>query len=347
MKSSGHNIAEPAVGWEDDPRWLQLPPAKRKAAADRMGGIQEYLSLPKATAADADRLADRLGLKRTRFFELVRIWKRTRHPVDLVPYKEPVVVKAPMMDSQRREIAKAAVARALAGVGDRTPREVIRRVREQWPAEHGRFPGRDTVLRIVRGLDDGAQPTFRREGGDVAHSFGDVIVVDHTVPDIFVESVGGPSRSFLTLAMDLMTGTAAGAWLALEPPGPAAVEAALRDAERRSASLDAGSTRPRISLAAEFGAEWTALLGRLAAAGLSATSRRMKSLNYGSAVRRVMGDRLGRVRLIAREGPARSAAFDPVTHVALSLDEARKLIDHGIAQQAATIQNPRRLDIGF
>jgi len=326
----------------DHPRWLQLSPEKRATALERMEAIDAYSKLARPNTEVADKIAAELGLKRSRFFELLRTWRRTGSPIDLVPFGNPVQQERSVMPEERAERVRQVVAQAIAATPARRPKDILAAAAKLWGSAAP--PAATTFRRYVdAALRNSAKAATKphelpTEGNERARAYGEVLVVDHTAPNLFVDGPLGPQRPLLSVACDLFTGTVAGWSLALEHPTPAAVLAALQDVERRA---QAGKPRtvvvPRLLISAAYGAEWRDLLATLSRAGLVVSSKITPALGYGGPSRRILGTAIGRLRLLARKAHAEDfgrSEFDANRDRVLTLDETCQLIQANIDEAA-------------
>lgn len=323
--------------WRDNPRWLELTLEKRAAALTRMEVIKRYLALERRSAEQADSFAAELGIGRSRFYGLCKVWERTGSPVSLAPYSEPVVPKRPSVKAERAAEIETRIGSALGSTRDRTPNVIVDKVARGW-GDKTKPPARETlrrfVLQAIAREETESGEVIRREANEVARWFGEVIVFDHCLVDIFAEQRPFPRRPTLTLAIDLFTGAPIGHAVALSPPSADMVVAAIDDATLRSASLSGSPVRPRIVFGSSYAADWTRLIQRFQSSGIVMSGRRSPELPFGAPTARLIGPRLGRLRLLARAGheeDGATAGFDPATHPVLSLEQARSVIVTNLA----------------
>ena len=323
--------------WRDDPRWLELTLEKRAVALTRMEVIKRYLALERRSAEQADRFAAELGIGRSRFYGLCKLWERTGSPVPLAPYSEPVVPKRPSVKAERVAEIEARIGSALGSTCERTPNVIVDAVARGW-GDQTKPPARETlrrfVLQAIAREETENGEVIRREANEVARRFGEVIVFDHCLVDIFAEDRPSPRRPTLTLAIDLFTGAPIGHAVALAPPSADMVVAAIVDATLRSAKLGGAAVRPRIVFGSTYAADWTRLIKRFQSSGIVMSGRRSPELPFGAPTARLIGPRLGRLRLLARAGheeDGATAGFDPATHPVLSLKQARSVVVTNLA----------------
>lgn len=171
-----------------------------------------------------------------------------------------------------------------------------------------------------------------------ARRFGEVLVIDHLAVDLFVEAGGRAERLLATLAIDLATGAVVGGVLNMGAPRPAHVADVLQAARLRTEALKGKAERPRLSLNATFASEWTGLISRLTGAGLPTAVTRTSRLQLGAPGQRLLGGRLGRLKLVPRNGHRAdlgASEFDPSRNHAVTIDEARRVLDADLSADGA------------
>jgi len=331
--------------WRNDPRWLSLAPDKQIVALARMDAVTHYLDGARS-AANAAAHAAGLNIGQSRFYGLCQAWREAGTPLVLAPYRDPVVPQHPSVRRERAAEILKKVTAALSGTRDRTPGAIVAAVAGSWGAGTP-SPSRETLRRFVEReiarQDTTASDTLRREGNEVARTFGEVLVVDHVLVDLFTSDAAPPQRPFLSLAIDLFTGAPVGHGLSLERPSPEAVMVALLKAARSSANFANAPIRPRIVLNSAYGPEWSALIDSIKDAGLVLNGRRSPNLSFGSPTARLLGMRLARVRLLPRAGHdplGTTAGYDPARHPILTLDQARDVV-WASAEQAVAAMTTR------
>jgi len=289
-----------------DPAWLGLPEAKKAIARHRGAVFDSYDRLVRPSPNDLSLALGELGLGRTRFYALMKLWKRNRRLLDLVPHAE---------------------ARGSRGEGDATVATAA--------------AASAIVSRVLRGEADvtatGSRPfslNMRSGEGAVAQRFGEFLVVDHTHPDLFVKQGDDELRPELTLIIDLLTTTVLGSDLHVGGPTPAAVGRALSDAVERVERLAPKSdmVSPTIMLPTDWDPAWAALTDTLGAAGAVVSARRSAKLHRGHVTMRLIGGRLDTVKLLSRRPrhDFRTAKSVQTRHAVLTLDEARVVLDAAI-----------------
>lgn len=303
MKERGLTSA-PAAD-HDDPTWLGQPEAKKAVALRRGLVFDSYDRLERPSQDDLLLALGELGLGRTRFYSLMRLWKRNRRLLDLVPHAD---------------------ARGRRGIDD---------------SDAAAKAASSIVSRVVDGAVDvtttGPHPfslNMKSSGGVVAEQFGEFLVVDHTHPDLFVKLADEEIRPELTLIIDLLTTTVLGSDLHVGGPTPAAVGRALSDAVERVERLAprAGMVSPTVMLPTDWDPGWTTLTRELGAAGAVVSARRSAKLHRGHVTMRLIGGRLDTVKLLSRRPrhDFKTARSVDTRHAVLTLDEARVVLDAAI-----------------
>jgi hypothetical protein len=344
-------------GYRDDPRWLRLSEERRALALGRAEVLASYDALPRRSAEAADEHAARLSLGRSRFFDLLRIWRRTGNPVDLAPHAEPSTKPRTRMDDGRRRKMEQVVEKAVTESKERSPATILAAAARLWTG--GKPPSSSTLRRQIDKVlsEERTRPqrissrSLRSEGDERAGDHGEVVVVDHTAPAFYVDAGDAKVRPTLTLAVDLFTGSVEGYSLSSGLPAPAMVVQALEDAERRGACGRDGraTVRPRLVVSVAQSPEWRDMVAWLKRAGLPVTIR----TGYGVRIRRLVGPTMGDVRLHARKAHDLEQGrrdYDPSRDVVLTMAEARMVIEEGISRANEGLFThvvPRRIVVGL
>lgn len=289
----------------NDPRWLAMPEAKKAIALRRASVFDNYGSLVRPSPDDLASALGELGLGRTRFYSLMRLWKRNRRLLELVPHAEPRVSGGAGATSAAAEAADEIVSRVV----------------------HGAVVGATAGNRSF-------SLNMKSGEGVVAERFGEYLVVDHTHPDLFVRLGEEEVRPELTLVIDLLTTTVLGSDLHVGGPTPAAVGRALVDAVDRADRLAPGNDTiaPTIMLPTDWDPAWAELAHELGAAGAVVSPRRSAKLHRGHVTMRLIGGRLDTVKLLSRRPrhDFRTARSVDTRHAVLTLDKAQVVLDAAI-----------------
>jgi hypothetical protein len=340
-----------------DPRWLLLGADKRAVATKRAEVLAAYEALQRRSAEKASEHAAKLSISRSRFFDLLRIWRRTGNPIDLVPHAEPLTQGRSAMDADRLRRVRAVIDKAIAETGTRAPRMIMAAAARLWiggnPPSHTTLRRHmDKALAAEVGTRAHSRPgTLVNEGYDRASQYGEVLVVDHTAPDIFVDSGDGPVRPTLTLAFDLHNGFVEGYAISTGLPEPALAVRAIEAAETGSDTrpVDAETVRPRLVLSGEPTSQWRELARWLERLDMRVTMR----IGYGAPTRRRVGATMGPLRLHARKAHALDqgrSEFDPIKHAVLTIAEARTVVEAAVTEANGNLLEhvtPRRIVFGL
>lgn len=308
---------------EKDPAWLALPETKKAVARSRALVFDEYTALAVPSQGDLAEAMAALNLGRTRFYSLLRKWTRRRSLIDLAPH-----------------------------VRGRS------RVEEGIADEAGRA-GDEIVARVIEGAAlkrDATVPPFslnaKSPTGHVAHSFGEVLVIDHPRPDLFVAADDAEFRPSLSLVIDLFSTTVLGSRVYRGDPTADEVRQAIVDAVNRTGSLAPAGNRipPTILLPADWSTQWRELEKVLKQAGADVVVRRSPKLHRGHVSRRLVGTRIDEVKLLTRQPrhDFRTAKSVPSRHAVLSIEDARLVIDAAIARRNGRLMPgtwPAQLDL--
>lgn len=339
-----------------DPEWLRTPAHRRLKALSRLAAIAEYENIARERhpgVSDVKRLADGIGMSQRLFYSLLEDWARERSIFSLIPWAGRQHARNQKLDEAVRINLIDAVATSSTKPEVRTPRDILAEVLRTWPSDGTSPPSEQTIRAYIDdtiGAGSGrANPFSMNSGGPDEKLFerattpGEVIIIDHTAPDIFVCHEGakddldddGAVRPTLGLAIDLFTQVPVGIALGRGMPGPETVREVLRDAERRTShgyALGVGK-HTRVMLATTGGKEWRDLVADLATAGVRATARWSPRLHFGGPTKRLIGRRLGKVSLLGRKLHKTDGGrdeFDERKHALMTMDQARIVIEDGV-----------------
>lgn len=354
--------------FKDDPRWLALPLARRDKALRRALAMHGYDGEPEPGLRTIKPVAQALGMSVRQVYDLRTRWEADGRTIfTMVPGAGRPVVRNPKLDPDVQAALTEAVAGAAAKLASRTPRAMLAQVLEDWPRDRFAPPTEQTIRSYVAahlqgGVGEGPfslnVSSAPQEDAEHAERHGEVLVIDHVSPEIFVEEPRAEAkdrprgreeegadpatvlaRPTLTLAIDLATATVLGFAMDVAPPHAGLVTDALRDAEQRTATAASapGTIKPRLVLATTSGPDWRALVRTLSDADVTAAIRWTPRLHHGGPTRRLIGKRLGDLPLWARKSHARdqgASEFDPERHPLVTLDQARAIVADAIARHA-------------
>ncbi|RZK02408.1 MAG: hypothetical protein EOO76_07090 [Novosphingobium sp.] len=349
---SGHTLA--AMGKLDDfvrdPRWLTLPIGKRTIGQRRLKAILEYEKHAKPGDAEAQAAARKMGLTSSQFYKLLARWREARSVFALLPYTTAPSKVDPKLSSFLKGFIEATIPEhRIYSVS-----AVIAQVKEDWPQDLER-PSDITLRRYInRAFDEmaklSAPPRVSKssrlqKANQLANSYGQRLVIDHTGLDIFVldnrsrgDPLGDdlPRLPLLTLAMDVFSQTVLGYAISYFSPGPQQVLDVMKDVEDRSARAaptEKQAILPDLVLSCTRQAEWSLLIERIRAAGIAADVRRADRLHFGGPIKRIIGSEVGMIPLSRNKGhdlESASKHFDPENSRLVSEDELRDLIEKGM-----------------
>lgn len=332
----------------DDPAWLRLPLARRTEAMSRLDAVLELEALEGRGGPDfgaVSAIAKKHEISRNVLYKAQLAWCKRQSIWSLVPFADTVHVRMPRLDDDVRETLWRTIDGALLELPEASARQVVARVQDTWPGGRS-APSEPTIRAHVAARMEvgvGARPFALVVGsepqeGVTASAQGDVTVIDHTTPDLFVEVATQPVRTTLTLAIDLHTTTVAGLRLNLAGPDPTTVLATVGDAiETTVKGRPLRGARPKLLLMTTSGRAWRELPGRLDEAGFEVRQTWSQNLRHGRATARLVGYGLGPVRLLARRTP--EDAFDAKRHALLTPEQA-----DAVLRDAAETHNRRRLE---
>jgi putative transposase len=339
--------------YQDDPEWLWTPAHRRAKALARLGAIAKYERIAKERepgVADIDRLASSIGESQRSFYKLLGEWSRERSIFSLIPWAGRASAHNPKLEDAVRVNLMDSVWKAATGPDARTPRDILAEVLRTWPKDGTSPPSEQTIRAYIADTVGSAagrsNPFSLNSGGpsydlfEIASHPGEVVVIDHTAPDLFVCREGAEGepddedrvRPALSMAIDLHTQIPVGIALGLGMPTAESVREVLRDAERRSeggSALGLGK-HTRIMLSTTGGKQWRKLVADLAAAGVRANIRWSPRLHFGGPTTRLIGRRLGKVPLVGRKLHKASGGredYDARKHALVTMDQARIIIE--------------------
>jgi hypothetical protein len=134
---------------DDDFDLVGINPMRWPEIRRRIAAVQEYVALPRPNAADRDRIAAELGLSRSTFLNLVRIWRMHRSPAKLAGLSAKKG-RARRTISSLPVTSVAEVQRTIDDVGTTTSNTVIiREVRERLRKRRLTQPSDQTLTNMI------------------------------------------------------------------------------------------------------------------------------------------------------------------------------------------------------
>jgi len=327
---------------QNDPNWLRLPLERRDKAVDRLEVLLAYEQEESGLLSAAEAAAKRLNITTRQFYGILKAWRARRSVWSLVPYSGRTTAKVPKLDPEVAAQLTAAIETAALSGTLRSPHAIVGHVLENWPQDLP-SPSHPTVRahvdRQIRSGVLGERPLRLNDSGDpqeeieTASAFGEVLVLDHTAPDIFLDGEVR-RRPVLTLAIDLYARVPIGFAIGEDKPNAGLVLEALRDAELRSARrANDGRIKPRLVLATTTAPEWRDLAKSISEAGITAAIRWAPRLHAGGPTSRLIGSELAGIPVRARKVHAIKRAptdFDRKRHPLLTLDQAQIVIGDAV-----------------
>lgn len=326
-----------------DAAWLRLPLERRWQAVRRHAALEEYKA-GEATMERAQRLAAEAGISVSSLYKLLPKWDKKDGPDiwALVPYTRSIYDGrsrlAPDTENMLHRLIDAAMKNGIKGtVG------IAAEVIANWPEDGPAIPNPTTVRSHVDsrgGFDSVEKGTISlntglhaQETADTATHYGEVLVIDHSAADFFIEDSKSPKRATLTFAIDLHTATIAGRCVSKREPAPYMVTAALDDAQRRGGRTHGEAVRPRLLYAATNGDDWRSLVETIDERGLKSKVRWGTRLHFGGPIRRMIGTSLDDIKLHSRKKHHQSNhqdRFDPKKHALVTIEEAQMVLNYAI-----------------
>lgn len=326
-----------------DPRWLKLPAGRRQRALRRHEALLEYREGPE-NMDRAQIAADKAGMSLSSLYKLLPKWEGPAGPDiwALVPYARSTYLGQPRLDPETERTLHSLIEEAVAD-GVRGTVGISGEVVSRWPDAGPAMPASSTIrdhvdsrggfASVEKGTISLNTGRHAQETADTATTYGEVLVIDHSAIDLFLDHRKAPRRATITLALDLFSASIAGACISERAPDPALVVAALDDAGRRSSQSGGTAIKPRLLFSATNGEGWRALVEKIGQRGLTAKVRWGTRLHFGGPIRRIVGTKLADLRLLSRKSHSRSAAkdrFDPAVHALVTLEEARLVLNDAI-----------------
>ncbi|NCP18373.1 MAG: hypothetical protein GW855_04335 [Erythrobacter sp.] len=326
-----------------DPRWLKLPAGRRERALRRHEALLEYREGPE-NMDRAQIAADKAGMSLSSLYKLLPKWEGPAGPDiwALVPYARSTYLGQPRLDPETERTLHSLIEEAVAD-GVRGTVGISGEVVARWPDGGPAMPASSTIRdhvdsrggfeSVERGTISLNTGRHAQETADTATAYGEVLVVDHSAIDLFLDHPKAPRRATVTLALDLFSASVAGACISEGLPHPDLVMAALDDAGKRSSQSSGTAIKPRLLFSATNGKGWRTLVERVGQRGLIAKVRWGTRLHFGGPIRRMIGTKLVDLRLLSRKSHSRSGAkdrFDPAVHALVTIEEARLVVNDAI-----------------
>lgn len=316
--------------------------------------IRPLAAATRIPAARLTRVCRDLGLKRTRLYEVIALYRAA-------PVVSSLLDTVPGQEKGRRRLpaeVEGIIETAIRDTYRRRERPTLRALHDrvcQLCHEAGICaPSRKAVGRRVQQADEmavcrdreGAKAARQRFSPVVQEYQSDyafqIVQIDHTLVDLFIVDTAHRrplQRPWLTLAIDVASRMVAGFYLSLESPSSTSVALAVQQLvlpkgtwlEDRGIEADwpVHGLPDIIHLdnAREFHGK--ALVRGAAEHGISVVHRPVQRPHYGAHIERLIGTMMGAVHMLpgsTSSNVADRGAYDPEKHAAMTLDELKKWI---------------------
>lgn len=279
-----------------------VAPERRDDVRRRIDAIERFLANPGRVMAE--KCASDLGLRHAQFYNLVRAWRETGRPEEIMGTKRSRKME-PRIDRGVLNLIDEVIA-----TNPRSPAgQIVKAVADE-AAERGiKLPDPSTVSRHVRRR----RPAVLTGEGAAGYD----LVVDHTVIDIPVD-FGGPGvrRPLATMVIYAPAESVMGVALSPGTPSPESTVSALLDAFRHSTfNGNAPMHRPRVGIVAVSDAEGGAAADTLRRAGFDVGYIEVHAHGGGMFIEALLGrEHAGlrlKQRLVWNTGERRLAALAP------------------------------------
>ncbi|OYR21788.1 mu transposase, C-terminal family protein [Brucella grignonensis] len=311
--------------------------------------IRRLVTLERPSRSDFFRACHELGLRRTRLYDLIRVYRA--HPVTSSLLPRPAGTRKGsrrLPDETETVIAEALrdfyKTRQKPSI-NRLHKEVRRLCRSRgvrapsWHAVKARIMAMDPAeLTRAREGSKAARDRFRPVPGEYAAECAfDVVQIDHTLVDVMVvdRRYRRPlQRPWLTLAIDIASRMIAGFYLTLEAPSTVSVALAIQHVVQPKESWLAGlgidAKWPacgfphaiHLDNAKEFRSR--ALQRGAEEYGIELIHRPIATPHYGGHIERLIGTMMGAVHLLPGttfSDVDERGSYDSAAHATMSLDE--------------------------
>lgn len=317
--------------------WASLTPEGRLVALDRLAAVRAWDADAKAGSADA--IARSLGKSRSRFYRMVSDWRSRRSLAALGAKPARAAARAPKL---KHAGAHNALQKALPGVVGRAldvvegnPEKVnvsaaVRDLRREVEGQAEKMPG-DATLRAMVDREIRRRMLRAQAGHEVVFDLcavgvlaeGDIphvmfACVDRATSFVFGIGVGDPDASragYRAAALDAL--------LRLERSG---------DGLAWAPKLERAQITPGLDVATW--AAFFATAGRDVGADVNSKGA---GVRFGGDLRRLLGDSLGRVRLLPLKPGPRTPVKISVTDARFTDAEAKARIEAGLAEHNARV----------
>jgi hypothetical protein len=279
----------------------RVPQKWREVTRTRYYAVTDYLNAGEDGPLLVDVLCRRLGVGRTLFYQLVRLYRESGNPALLAPWAKRPDTR-PRVDPEVTSHIEAAADRLIADMVTQSIEPVAQAVLRDWPL-HLKRPGISYVRKLVGRLKEEHEkktttPRLVQNDGESPAELAvearwplDVLVVDHSAIEVLVLCDEEFTVPVVTTVVDLFTRCPIGAALNVLEPNPIHVRGALADAAAFGTRLG-NVPAPRIVVSTTFGSDWGELTHELLSTGATVVARRTPRLHHGGPTRRLIGSAL-------------------------------------------------------
>jgi len=313
---------------------LTLPKSKQEVVLERLAALDRYLSTPAAGTGEAQQAADRLGLSLRSFYRLL-VRLRERGPVAALAPNFRIEPRAGAAVSGLSPDAEAALTELLAEEPGANWRRVIDHVTQSVPQP----PSEAAIRRRLMALRGEGPPT--REPNIL---FGADWLVDQCAVDVPVAYFSEIYRPIVTFAVDRQSRLILGAGVAFRPVDSefsGALFLGLNDLQRRNPGV-AGTP---LRIAAHVQSVWWVVppellddpAGVIESASSVSPPVTVKLISkgkfrHGSELVRLLGDRIGPLRLMVRATASNRLAGPPPGISPLNNNDFQMVVRQAIGQ---------------
>ena len=322
---------------QESSEWLLVPIDRREEALRRLRAMQRYESHEKPGIREADQAAREMGISRNHFYQLRRQWSENRSIFSLVPFHGLTKRRRSRLDSAVKARVEGLAVEAVHKKGLRAPKDILRDIQEGWDLKKplpSHMTLRKSAKEALATLDKTGHrmrpPTSlisEKITAEALH-FGDALVIEDVLLNIFVATDAGAVAPRLSLAIDLSSSAIVGHLVTFSRPSTVEFEKLLRDVEMRTRAFTnpPPDIPPRLIFKHEGTGAWNSLLDLMSNAGAPTSALQISGPSEATAISRLIGHGLGAIKFAPRLSADRMV-FDPARHPLVSLDQLRGLIE--------------------
>lgn len=255
-----------------------VAPHRRAEVKRRIRVVEGYIAAPGVAAAQA--AADQLGMSVSSLHTLVRAWRRTGKPEDLIGSGRPRTRRTEFADEQREIIAAAA-----AELPDNRIQRVIERANEIAAKRGVKMPSWNAMRkRVKEELGPRLPPNSFAGGAD--------IIVDHVAVDMPVLfNDGNVAMPVAAIVVHVANAAVLGAYISKETPSFGAVAFALKEAFEAGIPAAKDGGEPVLAMQAFPGDGWRRLVGVAAELPIRLQVEQRAQLGRANLAASLLGER--------------------------------------------------------